>query len=370
MKIPYIIEPAYSNSIWAKATLNGIKKEAMSKKYTLVELDETLFHDFSAVSLLISEPRIVLVMGTSHSWVLKTVSFLHTHKVSAIVINYDPPEYLHPLGIVHINYAQGMQHLIEYLHACGKNKIALYGLNPNSSTDIMKERYIQNLYKNYKEHIFYNEASLSNCYQHFRTMYQHFDSVICTNDIAAVSLLTYLKKDNISVPEQLFLTCFGNSMLTIRTSPGITAVSLDHSETGRQAVKLYAYLARQDKQTSVSVQVHAKLTVRGSTAMLPDSNISADSLLHQENIDFYSDLEAQKLFSVEQLLSTATAIDFKIMQGLLKGLSHEELQENLFLSDSSLRYHIKYLMQSANTETRHEFLDFLQTWKDVLFPYL
>lgn len=231
----------------------------------------------------------------------------------------------------------------------------------------MKKSCIEALYPNCSDHIFYNEASLSECYQHFKAVSAQFDAVICTNDIVAASLLFHLREDHISVPEQLFITCLGNSTLAAKIKPGITTVSLDHFEMGRQAIKLYAWLSRQEQQTCVSVRIRAQLTVRNSTAMIPASKVTTASLPSQKSVDFYSDPEAQKLFAAEQLLSTATETDFLIMQGLLTGLNQEELQDRLFLSDSSLRYHIRYLMKSAGVKNRHEFLAFLQTWQELLY---
>lgn len=366
MQIPYIVEPSYANSIWAKKTLNGMRTEAIQKKYTLIELDGTHFQDLAFTDKAISENHMVLVIGTSYSWVPEIISWLHAHNISAIVINYDPPESLQPRGVVHVDYPQAMRLLIDYLQGCHKNKIALYGLNPNSSTDMMKKRYLESIYSSGTNNIFYNEASLSDCYQRFKTAYKQFDSVICANDIAAVSLLSNLKEDGISVPDQLFITSFGHSTLAARTVPGITTVSLDHVETGRQAIRLYAWLSRQDNLASVSVRIRARLTIRESTAMLPPSELTADPLPYQGNADFYSDAAAQRLFAAEQLLSTATETDFQIMRGLLNGLTYEALQEQLFLSDSSLRYHIRYLMESAGVKTRLEFLDFLHEWKELI----
>lgn len=369
MKIPYIIEPEFEHSVWADRTINGLRREAALKKYDLVGISPDFLRDRSAADPAVFENRMVIVIGMTYSWVPETVRILKDCGLSVILIHFDPPEGFRPRATVHVDYTQAMQLIVRYLHDCGREKIALYGLNPNSSTDILKRSYMETVLNAAPDTFFMSFASLSDCYAAFSRKMHAFDAVICANDIAAVSLLSHLKADGCRVPEDLFLISFGQSVLASHTDPGITSVSLDYSETGQQAVRLFAWLSRQEELSSVSVRVRAVLTVRGSTASLPAPDTYDEITGHlpqHDNINFYSDLEAKKLLNLEQLLMKADDMDHRIIQGLLKGQKQEILEDRLFLSESALRYRLKKLCENAGCASRSELLMQLKEWEEYL----
>jgi DNA-binding LacI/PurR family transcriptional regulator len=364
--IPILVEPNYRNSIWAQQTLDGLLQEATHRKYE-TRLLEGDYRRRNYEGLFCGENPMVVIVGTSISWMPDVLAFFTERGIASILISFDPSESTALRGIVRMDYIAATHTLLSYLSGCGRNRIALYGFNPNSSADTIKLGYFESWNKVNphadEPNVFPNQASLTQCYALFAAQHSRFDAVICANDVAAASLLRHLKSDRIPVPERLFLTSYGNTVLSERVEPPITSVSLDHEEMGRQAVMLYAYLYRQKISTNVSVRVRSKLMIRQSTAMTPVSAgcalIRRPAADFTSDADFYSDPEAQLLLSVERLLTSCDDTDIRLLDGLIAGKAYRWLEEHLFLPSSTLRYRIKRIMKLMGCDTRRELIDHL-----------
>jgi len=358
--IPYLVEPEYAGSVWANETIAGLRLESSLKKYELIEIPPEEIGSPAFFSCRFPETKTIIVIGTSYSWVPKTLKKLSENGISAILIHFDAPKQVRAKANVLVDYEQATRLLVRYLNACGKTKIALYGMNPNSSTDLKKMHAMKECSDLKEDDIFYNLASLTSCYDSFKEQLKRFDAVICTNDLIAVSLANHLKADGFIVPNDLFITAFGQSLIAARSTPTITTVSLDHEEIGRQAVRLFSWLFQRETLSSVSVRIRAKLTIRESTSYMSPRFSEDLSLSPLESaVNFYSDDEAEELLRLEKLLSKADETDERLMRALLEGAKTEKIEEELFLSDSALRYRIKKLSENAGCATKNEFVTFL-----------
>ncbi|MBQ7868660.1 MAG: LacI family DNA-binding transcriptional regulator [Clostridia bacterium] len=374
MLIPFLLESDYRNSIWARQTVDGLMREASRKKYTVVQLDADDYQTIDPDELFGSRQRLIIVIGTSISWMPKVLDHFTRKGVKCILISFNPAESATAQGIVRMDHVSAMQMILHYLERCGRPRAALYGFNPNSSADMIKKdcfdawNAAHGLGQSFRA--FDNPASLDACYQAFSHERSRFDAVICANDIVAVSLLRRLRADGIRVPEDLFVTSFGNSALSANVSPSITSVTLEHEELGRQAINLYAFLQKQEAATSVSVRIRSKLIVRDSTACIPfeeSDMLALPQTNYETSVNFYSDPEADRLMCAEMLLDSCDDIDQAFLRGLLAGLSTEALEERLFLSASALRYRLKRIMGVAGCKTRTEFQDFLEMCRELRF---
>lgn len=374
MLIPYILESDYRHSIWAQQTVEGLLREASRKKYTIVQLDADDYESIDPDDLFGNQQRLIIVIGTSISWMPKVLQHFTQKGVKCILISFSPAEAATAQGIVRMDHASGMQMILSYLQQCQKPRVAFYGFNPNSSADMIKKECFDAWFASRDAgcafQAFDNPASLEACYRAFSSRQSHFDAVICANDIVAVSLLRKLKQDNIRVPEDLFLVSFGNSALSANVSPSITSATLEHEELGRQAVNLYAFLHKQEAATSVSVRIRCKLIVRASTAMIPFDETACYALPQgrfTSNVNFYSDPEAERLMHAEMLLDSCDDIDRAFLRGLIAGLSTEAMEERLFLSASALRYRLKRIMAVAGCKNRNDFQALLDLCRELHF---
>ena len=368
MLIPVLTEPNFRSYLWAAQTMEGVAQEAARRKYKTVTLDAEAYKTIDYDRLFGQERRMLIVIGTSVSWMPGALAFFNARSIESVFISFDPSETTLPAGMVRMDYVGAIHHLLTYLTSCGRRRIALYGYNPNSSADNIKLRFFSNWCRNRglsaEESVFFNYADLTACYARMRARVAQFDAVICANDIAAVSLLSSLRQDSVRVPEDLFVTAFGDSLIAARVTPPLTIATLDHREMGRQAVMLFSYLCRQPSTASVSARVRSKLIVRQSTAMLPDMTCAAlpedDADAFEAAVNFYNDPEAERLLRAETLLGAADELDMQLLCGLLSGSSLEKLEQTLFLTASALQYRKKRLMNVARCAHTSELLEFLR----------
>ena len=362
MQIFILFEPDYAPSIWAAQTLSGLQQECAHRKYELIQLDSARYRTLDYDAILPADNRMVIVAGTSVSWMPDALAFFTERQIAVIFISYEPPEPSPLRGLVRMDYQNGIRKLLTYLTACGRSRIALYGVNPNSSSDLIKCHCFAREYADAADAVFYNRASLAECYRAFASRQESFDAVICTNDFAAVSLLNRLARDGVPVPERLFLAGFGNSVLLQSVRPTITSVSLDHVEMGRQAATLYAYLSKQPAGTTVSVRVRTHMIVGGSTAGLhpADADVPLPTLRPVDRVDFFSDREAEAWQRVETILVASDEADRAFLAGLLAGKPYTALENELYLSASALRYRLKRMLVLSGCDSRDALLELLR----------
>lgn len=373
MLIPVLTEPEYRSYLWAKQAMEGITQEATRRKYKIVTLDAETYETIDYDKLFGSERRMLIIIGTSASWMPRALTFFTKLGIETVFISFDPAEVMLPTGMVRMDYVGATLHLLTYLSVdCARKRIAMYGFNPNSSADRIKLRFFQQWGKNadhaVAEDIFYNLADLQDCFRQFLPQVNKYDAVICSNDVVGVSLLSMLKQAEIRVPEDLYAAAYGNSMISERITPSLTIVTLDHPETGRQAVLLFSHLCKMPATACVSSRVRSKLIVRASTANVADTaNDSAARSGVCENassVNFYSDPEAERLLRAETLLNTCDDTDMRLIGGLLAGSSLDALEQALYLTTSALQYRKKRLMHVVKCQHTGEFVDFLKFCRD------
>ena len=86
MQILVMIEPSFRHSNWCRQAVNGIYAEVRRKKYALRFLDET---PVDMQSVFGDAPRLVIVIGTSLSWIPNVLHAFEDRNIHAILLNYD-----------------------------------------------------------------------------------------------------------------------------------------------------------------------------------------------------------------------------------------------------------------------------------------
>ena len=366
MIIPVIIEPAYKDSHWCQRMIQGILDEAKRKKYTV--------HFFSSYEEEVPPffaknkgPRLIIIAGTSISWIPACVESLEKQNIRAILINYDlfTPYANH--SVVRMDYVKAMQHLISYLKGCGRRHIACFGLNPNSSSDRIKESCFVAAESSQgsgdpRTHVFYNRADIKECFEQFLPRASTYDAMICANDIVAVSVLKMLQSSGIRVPDDLFLAGFGESVLSSKVTPSLTTISLDHEKLGHQAVLLYTYLSRQSMQITASIRVESTLVVRGSTGNMPyiPSQASFSAADPPGNINFYKDPETRRILDIEDFYKHSDDLDRQILLYMQKNETQERIAELCSTSVSTIHYRVKNMQNRLGLSSRRELLNWIK----------
>lgn len=371
MTIKIYIHPEFKDTFWTQLTLKATAAEITRKRYTAeyLEAEKVTDIDFDKIYEK-DERRLLLYIGHSVSGTPADLKHLTDNGVHVILINYESSILSGSCSKVLLNYRDGMQKSISYLTANKHDRIALFGINPNSSTDMLKDSYFVEYLRerggNPARDIYYNYGSVAGCFTRFAENRADYNAVICANDVVALALIRSLKSIGVRVPEDMYVTaCGGSSMLSSLGSTTITTVFADQYELGRQAVLTYAHLYKNPCAVALSVKVEAKLTVRASTAFDPDPGEDLVTTLNKQvpNVDFYDDPIIQDIFRVEELLLNCDELDRGILDGILDGETYPSIAERLYTSENVISYRIKKMCKITGTVKKSELVT-------LLLPYL
>lgn len=367
MNIYVYTDPEYRGSLWSAQTYRAICEEAAKKKYSvrLIECEDLDTFDFDTF-FSAEKRKIVLCLTTSVGNTGKMIASFRRHGIHVLLVNHQSHRASVGCSNLIVDYEDGMHRIVSYLTSCGKTRPALYGINRNSATDMIKANYF-NTYGS--SAVFYNDAGLSQCFSGLIEVLENYDSFVCANDIVAYSLIRMLKQLGREVPRDFFVVSFGDSLLSQIGSPSLTTVAVDHEEIGRQAICAYSYLYRAGENIYMSAKVASTLRVRASTAMLqPSAGADFGPLVCQTpdpGVNFYNDEESRRILGIEQMLTKCDRIDLQIIIGLLRSVPYGRIASELFISENVVFYRIKRLIKSAGVDNKEQLILLL---RDYLFP--
>lgn len=362
MRIPFIIEPGYgSSAIWTPAIRSGIESELSRKKYDslFIEYDSIDYDELNSC-FDGSEQKLAVMIGTSPSFVLEMIDSLAKHGIGVLLVSYQPPENAPVRGVVRTDYVAGVDILLRHLFACGCRRPALYAGFTNSSPDIIKRRayFEYSALDGFEPITIDNDGGLVSCFEKLSSRLDDIDSLVCVNDIAAVSAVNRLGELGIRVPDDVQVVSFGGSEVSRLYSPSITVLEMPNFELGRQVVNSFSYLMRSSGEVSLSVRVAGDLVVRETTkptAPMPPRR----RLRTTGNSSFYDDNEVKDIERLELLLSVCDQLDRRIIWQMLSGSTTERAAEVLSLSPETIRYRMRRIVQSAGFNSRGEILEFI-----------
>lgn len=370
MRIFIYVQPDVKDTFWTKQTQKAIAAEILRKRHTSVYLHGATASEIDLDAAYAGEEkRILLYVGTSLKKTPVDLAFLAEHGVHIIRIHSGSDSFPADCSRVLLNYHDAIEKAICYLVGNGHDRIALFGVNPYSHTDIeMKNRfsaYLRSKGASAQRDIYYSRASIADCYASFFPYCAAYNAVICVNDMAAITLLHRLKADGVRVPEDLYIVSCGlSSVFANHPSTAITSVSADRDAISAQAVFAYATLLRASADITLNLRVAAKLTVRASTDFAPipwRKRFTAHSF-SPVPIDYFSDPAAKRFYSIESLLSSCDETDAGILDGLLVGESYSAIAERLFTSRNMVSYRVKRMCRLTESANREDLVALLRPY--------
>ena len=94
------------------------------------------------------------------------------------------------------------------------------------------------------------------------------DAAVCYNDQIALAVISMLEEKGISVPEDIAVTGYDNSLIGQSSPIGITTIAHPQEKLGEMAAELILEKIRKvpEEESSVKRLISPELIVRGSTA--------------------------------------------------------------------------------------------------------
>ena len=343
--VTILTEPAYSESMWCKALYGSLTERLRQKRISFCEMYDTVPENSEAV----------FIIAADYNWIKATLTELNLSGIKPILICNQAETILGcSYSCVCSDITGSMKYLLDGLKADGKTRVALYGVNTSSISDIgrvdglfaQKDGIIDSM------RVFTNDGSLQNCYRKFVAEADNFDAVICFNDFAAVSLIRHLEKDGKrEITERLRILSCSQTKISSCYRDRITSINMNLEQYGKAAVFIYEKLKAHPYISQMTLNVSWNSEPNKTPNSLPVSLKSA------QNTDrIYSDKELNEMICAERILEIDSATDKTVIANLCGGKSVSETAAACFLTDSGVKYRIKRILEKCKLSDKSELI--------------
>lgn len=359
-----LVEPSIMTPIWHANSIEGLKRSAAKQKRTVCQIN-------TVEELDDRDPPLALVLiSTNNDWTSRAIESCRQRSIRPILIGCMPSKFGEDVSGTMYSSKSSVQELLQYFVSCGRTRVALLGINENSTNDTTKrdsflatarqlnlpittkDVYCSNKGATTPQELFYDNIS-------------QYDGVLCGNDYIAAHVMAYCADNGISVPEQLYVSGLGDALLCRYTNPTLTSATRSYFQTGVQAFNIWKQLNSDPNVFAVVVVVQCEIKPRGSTAYAPlpgpDQKIATTS----RKISMPEGTVDQQVIAVKSLehsLAHCDQMDIQIIQGLLQGTGIEKIAEDLYISVGTARYRLKKIYTSAGVNNKSDFLDLFRRY--------
>ncbi len=341
-----LCEKAYFDSSWCKQILQGLKNELKKRRieYSVVfELDD------------INSDNIFFVIGSDYKWMSDYVAKVNYYGITPILIfNQSNHIISGRYHSVSSDIGGSILALVKWLKNREKNNICLYGVNPESISDISRNQsYAKNLEMG---KTFYNNGSLENCFKSFISCNECFDAVICTNDFAAISLVKNLIKHNAEMLQRLDIISCSQSSISAYFGDYIKSININLTSLGTNAYQVArtAQNGENISEISLTVKWNMEFDDENITRLFEDGDIAPNA--------FYEDAELSNLMKLDMLVDSFDNTDKNIIRLLMSGDTYSDIAEACYTTERNVKYRVKQYLKKCNVNSRKEFIDFLNEY--------
>lgn len=348
--VSILTEPAYGNSMWCKALLASLTDCLKQKRIPFCEVFEELPAGCDCV----------FIIAANYNWIKQTLCCLNAVGIKPILLCNQAENITgYSYSCVCSDIVGSMRFLLQELKAEGKTKVALYGVNTESISDIgrvdglfaLKQGQLDSL------RVFVNEGSLNECFKSFYPVREEYDAVICTNDFAAISLIRNLKQKAPEILPRLKIFSCSQTNFSAYYQKEITTVNMNFEHYGKAAVFICEKLKNHPYMSGMTITINWNMEENKSALSAPVllGKIDASDI-------FYADREMREMILVEQILSMSSKTDRIILDQLVNGATIEKTAQQCFLTGSGVKYRIKRILQECGLENKTALTTLLQTY--------
>lgn len=330
--------------------------------------------DASDLSVLLSDPKSVFLIPyaieSNTLSTLSTLKFCNSNNIPVIAMHNIPdfaPEYIYS-SMGSNNWVLFVR-IISYFLKYNKNRIAFFGMNPNSKSDRTKARHLYNIYSGFSsEDIFYLQNSFDNCFQNFTKKQYEYDAIICPNDFIAVALMNRIAEIDYNYIKSRFFIGFMDTHISKLYHTSLTSVTYDLKAVISAISSIYRTINHnRNIFNSINIQLPNTITVRDSTQNAPlpvghtyfpylSSTRPPLVLPKTDNFKYENDPELNIIMQIENMFENMSRLDFRIVYEILLGSTNHTICENLFISQQTLQYHTSHIFQLINAKNKTDFI--------------
>ncbi|MBE6740370.1 MAG: hypothetical protein E7565_08645 [Ruminococcaceae bacterium] len=345
----YILaDPIYKKSIWCNEILDGILSAAKEKR-----TDCTVVESADEV-----KSGQVIIVATNPEFIKENCRILENYPVKIVVSSPKISAIGSPnCSFVGFDSENSIFEISKFLTDCGKENIALFGVNDHSVNDLLKKQNFLAANGN-AENVFLNNGNIKECFDSFYERLNTFNAVLCTNSYVAFYLVKKLKEAKYPT-DKIDVISLCDSVILELSKPQISAIRVDYFSLGKAAFDTARILKKNDTIKSLNVSVEWKLIGR-QTANIPDTLLNSFDENEENPTDvFYEDDELELFMIAERLFDGCDQNDLKLLKMLKNGYKLDQICEELFMSESGVKYRLKKLLNISKTNSKSQLTDFI-----------
>jgi len=345
-----LMEPNYAESLWCQNLYNALTQELRWKRISFCDITDILM-----------PLEAVFVIASDREWMHCAIRQLNDCGIKPILICNHSEQLIGCLySCVCSDINASMKKLMDMLTSKGKRRVALYGMNADSVSDISR---VDSLFHWRSDHfatmrIFHNTGSLESCFAEFYPHIDQFDAVICANDFAAISLVRHLRETAPDALESLCIISCAQTQLANFYRTSIVSLNMHFEQYGKAAVYVYNALQKHDYLSSMTVRVLWSLDAPPD--MPPRQAVRLQ--LRASSDAFYHDASLNEMLIVDKLLQCADETETQILRGLLRGDTVCHLAEKCFLTEGAVKYRIKKLIAASGAEDKNQVIALMKKY--------
>lgn len=270
--IPEIVHYFFSSVI------SGIEEIAYQEGFTVIicQSNEDYEKEKNIIHTLISK-RVDGILVSVSKTTTRYDHFLELQKSNIPVVFYDRVLNIPHSDRVIVDDYTGAYKAVEHLIRMGCRRIAHLA----TSQELMigrnrKNGYIQALRDNgieIDEEIILRcdtDRHAIKCIPYILSLQKKVDGIFAVNDLTAITAMSIIKRSGYSIPEDIAIVGFSNSVYSSMTDPPLTTVEQQGSLVGNKAIKLLLERIQSDETIDTRVeQIKTDLIVRGSSLRDP-----------------------------------------------------------------------------------------------------
>lgn len=351
-------DPDYESCIWYTRCFAGLKAEASRYDLAIIKADTPEELPQNAV-------RTCVLFCSDERWAGRVIRALSRRGIRSVLAGAQPDAFYGVSG-TSIDRRQLVKDMVRYLVDNGRTRLACLGVASWDVNDAIRAAAFHNAMRDAGLHtseadVFCIDQDMDKCVLKLLDRARDYDGVLCVNDQVAVRLIALASGMGVCVPEELFVAGSGNLLLGQMIRPTLTTTDLDYYQMGRKTVDIWQYLDKSPDATAMTVTVEHRLLPRGSTAYLPQLQTDGFQTGAGATENALADETSLTIERLENCLFHCDALDLRILAGIVRGKSLEQIATELFVVAGTVNYRARKLYLAMDVACRRDLQRVLTT---------
>ena len=127
-----LVEPSIMTPIWHANSIEGLKRAAAKQKRTVCQIRSVEELDGQ------DSPVAMVLISTNNDWTSAAIESCRKRNIRPIVIGCMPGKFGEDVSGTMYSSKSSVQEMLQYYVSCGRKRVALMGINENSTNDATK----------------------------------------------------------------------------------------------------------------------------------------------------------------------------------------------------------------------------------------